>query len=99
MAGRDIGTVVFPLTPHKFFLTAGLAERVRRRLSQIRSRGESADADEMEREVAARDLADSTRAVAPLRPAADAVVIESDRLSVDEVVKLIVDRVQERTEP
>lgn len=99
MAGRDIGTVVFPLTPHKFFLTAGLAERVRRRLSQIRSRGESADAAAMEREVAARDLADSTRAVAPLRPAADAVVIDSDGLSVDEVVKIIVDRVRDRTEP
>ncbi|MDQ6692318.1 MAG: (d)CMP kinase [Candidatus Dormibacteraeota bacterium] len=94
VAGRDIGTVVFPETAHKFFLTAGLAERVRRRLAQITRRGEIADADAMEREVAARDLADSTRAVAPLRPAPDAVVIETDGLALEEVVGRILNLVK-----
>jgi CMP/dCMP kinase len=94
VAGRDIGTVVFPDTPHKFFLTAGLPERVRRRLAQKAKRGEKADPDEMEREIAARDVADSTRAVAPLRPAPDAVIIDTDGLDVDEVVERIVRQVR-----
>jgi cytidylate kinase len=94
MAGRDIGTVVFPDAQHKFFLTASLAERVRRRLAQKARRGERADAAEMEREIAARDVADSTRLVAPLRPAPDAVIIDTDGLDVDEVVEGIVERVQ-----
>jgi cytidylate kinase len=94
MVGRDIGTVVFPDTPHKFFLIASLAERVRRRLAQKAKRGERAAAAEMEREIAARDVADSTRAVAPLRPAPDAVVIDTDGLAVDEVVKRLVSQVR-----
>ena len=95
VAGRDIGTVVFPDTPFKFFLTASLPERVRRRLAQKARRGEKADAEEMEREIAARDLADSTRTVAPLRPAPDAVNIDTDGLDVDEVVERIVRMVRE----
>jgi len=94
MVGRDIGTVVFPATLHKFFLTASLAERVRRRLAQKSRRGERADSDEMEREIATRDVADSTRAVAPLKPAPDAVVIDSDGLDIEEVVKRIVNQVR-----
>jgi cytidylate kinase len=92
MAGRDIGTVVFPDTRDKFFLTASLAERVRRRLAQKAKRGERADAAEMEREIAARDVADTTRAVAPLRPAPDAMIIDTDGLDVDQVVERIVER-------
>jgi CMP/dCMP kinase len=94
MAGRDIGTVVFPDTPHKFYLTASLGERVRRRLAQKARRGEQADAAEMEREIAARDVADSTRLVAPLRPAPDAVIIDTDDLDLDEVVASIVEHVK-----
>jgi len=94
MVGRDIGTVVCPATLHNFFLTASLAERVRRRLAQKSRRGERADSDEMEREIATRDVADSTRAVAPLKPAPDAVVIDSDGLDIEEVVKRIVDQVR-----
>jgi cytidylate kinase len=90
VAGRDIGTVVFPDTPYKFFLTASLPERVRRRLAQKARRGEEADSAEMEREIAARDVADSTRAIAPLRPASDAVIIDTDGLEVGEVVERIV---------
>jgi len=94
VAGRDIGTVVFPDTPYKFFLTASLPERVRRRLAQKAKRGEKADPDEMEREIAVRDVADSTRTVAPLRPAPDALIVDTDGLDVDEVVKRIVERVK-----
>lgn len=94
MAGRDIGTVVFPEAQFKFFLTAGLEERVRRRLAQKARRGESADAREMEREIAERDVADSTRLVAPLRPAPDAVVVDTDGLDLDQVVNLLVGRVR-----
>ena len=94
MAGRDIGTVVFPETPNKFFLTASLGERVRRRLAQKLRRGEQADAGEMEREIAGRDVADSTRLVAPLRPAPDAVLIDTDGVDVDQVVRRILEQVK-----
>jgi cytidylate kinase len=94
MAGRDIGTVVFPDAPHKFFLTASLDERVRRRLAQKERRGEQADAAEMEREIADRDVADSTRLVAPLKPAPDAVVIDTDGLDLDQVVARILEQIR-----
>ncbi len=94
MAGRDIGTVVLPDADHKFFLTARLEERVRRRLAQKAKRGEDADPAEMEREIADRDVADSTRLVAPLRPAADAALIDTDGLDVEQVVARILERVR-----
>jgi len=90
MAGRDIGTVVFPNADHKFFLTASLDEKVRRRASQYERRGERVDQEVMRREVQARDLVDTRRAVAPLRPAPDAVVIDTDNLDVGQVVDVIV---------
>ena len=94
MAGRDIGTVVFPDARFKFFLTASLGERVRRRLAQKERRGETASAAEMEREIAERDVADSTRLVAPLKPAPDAVVVDTDGLDLDQVVDLLVRRIR-----
>jgi cytidylate kinase len=94
MAGRDIGTVVFPNADHKFFLTASLDEKVRRRAAQFEKRGERVDQEAMRREVAERDRVDTERAVAPLRPAPDATVIDTDKLDVDEVVDLIVKHVQ-----
>ncbi len=94
MAGRDIGTVVLPDADHKFFLTARLEERVRRRLAQKAKRGEHANPAEMEREIAERDVADSTRLVAPLRPAADAALIDTDGLDVEQVVARILERVR-----
>ena len=89
MAGRDIGTVVFPGADHKLFLTASLDEKVRRRAAQYQRRGENVDEAAMRREVEERDRVDTQRAVAPLRPAPDAVVIETDKLDVDEVVDVI----------
>jgi len=93
MAGRDIGTVVFPTADFKFFLTASLDEKVRRRAAQFERRGERVDPEAMRREVETRDRVDTQRAVAPLRPAPDAVVIDTDNLDVDQVVDLIVQRV------
>ena len=89
MAGRDIGTVVFPGADHKFYLTASLEEKVRRRAVQYERRGEAADDEAMRREVELRDRVDSERPIAPLRPADDAIVINTDDLSLDDVVDTI----------
>ena len=97
MAGRDIGTVVFPDAGHKFFLTASLDEKVRRRAAQYERRGERVDAEAMRKEVAERDRVDMQRAVAPLRPAPDAVVIDTDHLDVEQVVDLILKNIAERS--
>lgn len=86
MAGRDIGTVVFPDADYKFFLTASTEERARRRAAQIAARGERADPLRMRMEVEERDRRDSGRAVAPMRPAEDAVVLETDGMDLDQVV-------------
>jgi cytidylate kinase len=96
MAGRDIGTVVFPDADHKLFLTASLDEKVRRRAAQYERRGENVDDAAMRREVEERDRVDTQRAVAPLRPAPDAVVIETDKLDVDQVVDVILRHVGRR---
>ena len=94
VAGRDIGTVVFPSTPFKFFLTATVGERVRRRAAQLEKRGEPFDSEAMTREIATRDQLDSSREVAPLRPAADAVIIDTDGLDLEAVVDAVVSRVR-----
>ena len=96
MAGRDIGTVVFPDAGHKFFLVASLEEKVRRRAAQYERRGERVDEEAMRKEVELRDRVDSERPVAPLRPAEDAVMIDTDHLDLDQVVDRIVGRVQAR---
>jgi cytidylate kinase len=95
MAGRDIGTVVFPDAEHKFFLTASLDEKVRRRAAQFERRGERVDEEAMRKEVASRDRVDTERAVAPLRPAPDAIVIDTDHLDVDSVVDRILEHIRE----
>jgi cytidylate kinase len=95
MAGRDIGTVVFPDTPHKFYLTATVEERARRRAAQITARGEQADPEELRREVVERDRRDSQRSVAPMRPAEDAILIATDHLSLDAVVQEVLRRIRD----
>jgi cytidylate kinase len=94
MAGRDIGTVVFPDADHKFFLVASLDEKVRRRAAQYERRGENVDEAAMRKEVEQRDRIDTERPIAPLRPAEDATVIDTDQLELDEVVDRIVREVQ-----
>jgi len=96
MAGRDIGTVVFPDADHKFFLIASLDEKVRRRAAQYERRGERVDEEAMRKEVEMRDRVDSERPVAPLRPAADAVIIDTDHLDLDQVVERILETVRQR---
>lgn len=91
MAGRDIGTVVFPDADHKFFLTASLEERVRRRAAQLEARGQPVDAEKMRVEVIERDRMDSQRTVAPLRAAEDAAVIDTDGLDLDGVVARVLE--------
>jgi cytidylate kinase len=93
MAGRDIGTVVFPKADHKFFLVASLEEKVRRRAVQYERRGERVDEEAMRKEVELRDRVDSNRPVAPLRPAEDAIIIDTDHFDVEQVVDLIVSEV------
>jgi cytidylate kinase len=96
MAGRDIGTVVFPDADHKFFLVASLDEKVRRRAQQFERRGERVDPEAMRQEVEERDRVDTERAVAPLKPAPDAVVIDTDRLDIGQVVDLILQHIRSR---
>jgi cytidylate kinase len=93
MAGRDIGTVVFPDADHKFFLVASLDEKVRRRAAQYERRGERVDEDAMRKEVELRDRIDTERPIAPLRPAEDAIVIDTDHLDLDQVVDRILQEV------
>ena len=95
MAGRDIGTVVFPDADHKFFLTASVAEKVRRRAAQFERRGEAVDQAAMRNEVENRDRVDSERAIAPLKPAADAVIIDTDDLSLEDVVTRVLVQIEE----
>ncbi|KAA0272398.1 MAG: (d)CMP kinase [Chloroflexi bacterium] len=85
MVGRDIGTVVLPEADLKVYLDASAEERARRRYDEIVERGEHADLDDLLKKMIERDRIDSTRAVAPLRPAGDAVIINTDELNEDQV--------------
>ena len=85
MVGRDIGTVVLPQADLKIYLDASAEERAKRRFDEIIARGEKADYDEILRKVIERDRIDSTRAVAPLRPAEDAIIIDSDKMNAKQV--------------
>jgi CMP/dCMP kinase len=87
--GRDMGTVVFPNAPLKVFLTASPQERARRRYKQLKDKGSDVSLAALSREIAERDLKDSTRPVAPLRPAPDAHVIDSTDLVIQEVVEQV----------
>ena len=88
--GRDIGTVVFPQACCKVFLTASVAARARRRFLELQAKGVATPEAEVAADLGARDHADSTRAVAPLRKAEGAWELDSSELSLDEVVDAIV---------
>lgn len=88
--GRDMGTVVFPDARHKFFLTADLSARARRRQAELQQRGlEVPPLAEVERDIAERDARDSTRQAAPLRRAEDAVLVDTSGIGVVEVVERV----------
>ncbi|HEY0381306.1 MAG TPA: (d)CMP kinase [Candidatus Elarobacter sp.] len=86
MAGRDIGTVVLPGARHKFFLTASVDERARRRQAEFHDRGLDVAFEEVRAQIVERDRLDSTRAASPLRAAADAITIDSTDMQPREVV-------------
>ena len=99
LEGRDIGTVVFPDAEVKLFLTASAEERARRRVRDLESRGIAVDYDELLAQIRARDEADSTRAIAPLRPAEDAVILDSTRLDMEAVVRHVLELVESCADP
>ena len=94
MVGRDIGTVVLPEADLKIYLDASLEERARRRYDELLSRRVPADLKEIHQSMMARDQIDTTRAVAPLRPAEDAVIIDSDKLDADRVLEKVIELVR-----
>ena len=96
LEGRDIGTVVFPDAEVKFFLVASAEERGRRRFLELTGRGERVTLEETIDKVLQRDRQDEGREHAPLRKAADAVVIDSTSLSIDEVLELMESTVRRR---
>ena len=87
--GRDMGTVIFPDAAYKVFLTASAEERAERRYKQLKDKGVSVTLDGLLREILARDARDAQRAVAPLRPAEDAVRIDTTGLGIEEVVERV----------
>jgi CMP/dCMP kinase len=91
--GRDMGTVVFPEADFKFFLDASASTRARRRYDEQKTKN-SQSLDEVQRDIQQRDRNDSTRDLAPLKPAADAIVIDSTEMQVGEVVDLMVSHLE-----
>lgn len=96
MAGRDIGTVVLPEADLKIFLNASQTERAQRRFDELEGRGQDVDFEEVLEALQNRDNIDSNRTVAPLRPAADAVILESDGMPPEEVLAKTLDLVMRR---
>jgi len=94
--GRDMGTVIFPDAELKVFLTASAEERALRRYKQLKAKGFDVNLRDLSAEVAERDRRDAERAVAPLRPAPDARVLDSTEMSIDAVVEAVLDELRRR---
>ncbi|MDD4076225.1 MAG: (d)CMP kinase [Eubacteriales bacterium] len=96
MDGREIGSYVIPQTPYKFFVTASVEERARRRLAELREKGQYNDVsqEEMQSEIAARDHTDSTRAFAPLKRMPDAVLIDTTDMDIPTAVRAVLSRIK-----
>ena len=93
--GRDMGTVVFKSAPVKVFLTADAEERAKRRHKQLQEQGVDVKIRDLLEDIEARDHRDSTRKVAPLVPAEDALVIDTSDLSIEEVLQQVLDHVSQ----
>lgn len=89
--GRDMGTTVFPDAELKIFLTASAEERAKRRYKQLIEKGDDANIRALQQEIEARDKADRERATSPLRPAEDAVMLDTTVMSIDEVVAAVLE--------
>lgn len=94
--GRDIGTFVLPDADFKFYLTASPEVRAKRRYDEMVARGEQVDFEALKRDIAARDEQDSTRALAPLKKADDAILIDTSDMTVDEVLDTLKRKMQEK---
>lgn len=89
MDGRDIGTWVLPGAPYKFFLTASLEERARRRYRELLKAGQPVELETIKEDIRRRDALDSGREMAPLKPAPDAIIIDTGQMTVEDVVARI----------
>ncbi len=96
MDGRDIGTTVFPDAELKIFVTASVEVRAQRRFKELEAKGESADLDEIRKNVEQRDYIDSHREVSPLRKADDALELDNSNMTIDEQRQWLMERVGER---
>ncbi|HQC38391.1 MAG TPA: (d)CMP kinase, partial [Thermotogota bacterium] len=96
MDGRDIGTVVLPNADLKLFITASIEERARRRQEEMKQQGYSASFEEMLKEIKERDHRDISREISPLKPAPDAILIDTTDLSFDQVVEKVTTIIQEK---
>jgi len=93
--GRDIGTVVFPETNHKFYLDASIKERARRRIGDKKNQSKITDINEIQRKIRQRDEYDSTREISPLTKAPDAHYLDTTHMTIDEVCNHIITHVNE----
>jgi cytidylate kinase len=93
LEGRDMGTVVFPDADVKFFLDASSEIRSQRRYMELKAKGEGVTFDEVHEQMLVRDSNDQSRQLAPLKPAADAIVVDSSNLQIEEVVQLMLDHI------
>ena len=94
-----MGTVVFPQAAWKFFLDATPEERARRRVLQLREKGQPVDEQETLMQIIERDRADSSRALAPLKPAPEAIIVDSSQMTIEEVVTLMREKVRQGVSP
>ena len=94
--GRDMGTIVFPDAMHKFFLDATPEERAMRRQKQLEESGQKIEFQELLAQIQKRDRDDSSRSLAPLQPAEDAVIIDSSEMNIDEVVSFMLAAINEK---
>ena len=92
--GRDQGTIAFADADFKFFLTADLAERARRRQEQLAQTGQNLDIEKIQADIAGRDATDENRTVGPLTPARDAIIINTTRLDAEGVVEKIMEHIE-----
>jgi cytidylate kinase len=94
--GRDMGTIVFPDARHKFYLDASPEERADRRQKQLAEKGTEVDFQEILKQIKKRDKDDSSRSLAPLQPADDAVIVDSSEMDIEEVVSFMMKKITEK---
>ena len=98
MDGRDIGTVVLPDAQVKIYLTASVETRAKRRYDEYLAKGETADLEEIKKDIENRDHQDMTREISPLRQAEDAVLVDSSLMNIEEVVAAILGIYKDKVE-